>query len=344
MASYALLLWPSANRVYAQQSAALGLAELEIFSAAVGLGLRDLATEDVAGVRYLTFTAEGLPARAAAYLGNHSTAYALFERVGDSLRPVPMPRLDRFDDDLLTVLKYSGKTNETFTKLMLNVTVLASARAEEMLDRRLRVLDPLCGRGTTLNQALMYGYDAFGIDVDRKDFEAYAAFLTGWLKHKRLKHKLDVHPVRHAGREPARRLEALLADSRAAFEAGDRQRVDVVHADTRRCAEFFKPSSVDVIVTDAPYGVQHGSRSGAAGLARGPRELLGEALPGWAGLLRPGGSLGLAWNTHVASRADLEQIVVAAGLVPVDVPGYLRLRHRVDQAIDRDLLVATRPL
>ena len=44
-----------------------------------------------------------------------------------------------------------------------------------MLTGRLTVFDPLCGRGTTLNQALMYGYDAAGLDVDGKDFEAYPA-------------------------------------------------------------------------------------------------------------------------------------------------------------------------
>ena len=51
-----------------------------------------------------------------------------------------------------------------------------------MLDRRLVVLDPLCGRGTTLNQALMYGYDAIGIDTDGKDFDIYSAFIRTWLQ------------------------------------------------------------------------------------------------------------------------------------------------------------------
>ena len=57
-----------------------------------------------------------------------------------------------------------------------------------MLTERLRILDPLCGRGTTLNQALMYGWHAIGVDVDERDVEAYAAFLPRWLKDKRLKH------------------------------------------------------------------------------------------------------------------------------------------------------------
>ena len=53
---------------------------------------------------------------------------ALFERDGDALRPVELPRRDRFDDDLLTILKYPGKTNELFTKLLLNVTVWSVRR------------------------------------------------------------------------------------------------------------------------------------------------------------------------------------------------------------------------
>ena len=67
----------------------------------------------------------------------------------------------------------------------MNVTVLAAGRR---LDGPLTVLDPLCGRGTTINQALMYGYDGIGIELDGKDVDAYAAFLKTWLRRKRIKH------------------------------------------------------------------------------------------------------------------------------------------------------------
>ena len=40
----------------------------------------------------------------------------------------------------------------------------------------------MCGRGTTLNQVLMNGWHAAGLDVDARDFDAYAAFLRSWLK------------------------------------------------------------------------------------------------------------------------------------------------------------------
>ena len=86
------------------------------------------------------------------------------------------PALARYDSDLITIPKYAGKTNEQFTKLLLNLTILLARRPRRrMLDAQLVVLDPLCGRGTTLNQALMYGYDAIGIEIDGKDVEAYAA-------------------------------------------------------------------------------------------------------------------------------------------------------------------------
>jgi SAM-dependent methyltransferase len=342
---FAVLLLPSANRVYADASAALAQAELEILSTAVlggGIGAIDAAT--IAGVRYITFEAAGLGERGTAFLANLSARYALFEVQGELLRPVPMRALDRYDDDLITIQKYQGKTNELFTKLLLNVTVLSSAFATDMLSRKLTVLDPLCGRGTTLNQALMYGFDATGIDLDQRDFEAYAAFIKTWLKRKRVKHHCEYDgPVRRDGKVVARRLRISLAASKDAYKSGAAQLLDVVNADTTRAAEFVRPSTVDVLVTDAPYGIQHGSRTTAQGLARKPLDLLAAAVPVWAALLRPGGAIGVAWNTLVARREDVASILADAGLPPRDDPPYRAFRHRVDQAIVRDILIARKP-
>jgi SAM-dependent methyltransferase len=340
-----MLLLPSANRVYADASAALARAELEILSRAVlagGIGAIDAAT--IGGVPYVTFEASALGDRSTAFLANLSAGYALFELRGELLRPVPLRALDRYDDDLITIQKYQGKTNEQFTKLLLNVTVLSSAFATDMLSRKLTVLDPLCGRGTTLNQALMYGFDATGVDLDHKDFEAYASFIKTWLKRKRVKHHCEYEgPVRREGKVIARRLRIRMAASKDAYKSGATQLLDVVNADTTRTAEFVRPSTVDVLVTDAPYGVQHGSRTTAEGLARKPLDLLAAAVPVWASLLRPGGAIGVAWNTLVARREDVAGIITGAGLRPLDDPPYLAFRHRVDQAIVRDLLIARKP-
>ncbi|GAA2356551.1 SAM-dependent methyltransferase [Dactylosporangium salmoneum] len=344
MAPYALLILPSSNRVYADSSVELTQAEIRAFDRGVlGGRLAEISATDIHGVPYVTFEAEGLTGEELAALGNLSSGYALFERVGELLRPVAMSKLDRFDDDLVTILKYQGKTNEQFTKLLLNVTLLASDFAGEMLRRRFRVFDPLCGRGTTLNQALMYGFDAAGVDRDQKDFEAYSAFIQTWLKRKRLKHKAEAGPVRRERQVVGRRLRIELAADREDYKSGDTQQLDVVNVDTMRSAEFFKDASFDLVVTDAPYGVQHGSRTAGKGLARSPEDLLAEAAPVWARLLRPGGAMGVAWNTFVAKREVAAQRLAEAGLEVVEDEPYLSFRHRVDQAILRDIIVARKP-
>ncbi len=369
MSRYAFLILPSHNRVYAEASLALARAEFAVLSAALpdgGPDAESVAETVIGGVPYVTFDGGDLSQRDVALLANLSSLYALFEvapadvrwpagaqgaadvqvTAGELLRPVPLRRLDRLDDDLLTILKYQGKTNEQFTKLLLNVTLASSAFAGELDSRRLAVLDPLCGRGTTLNQALMYGFDACGADIDARDIEAYAVFIQRWLKDKRLKHQADFSPVRRDRKVVARRLTAQFAATKDEYKAGDVQRLTVVETDTTRIGEFFRPASADLVVTDLPYGVQHGSHSpGPAGdrLARSPLDLLQAAAPAWAMALRPGGALGISWNIHVARREDAAGALAAAGLEVLDSAPYRGFRHRVDQAITRDILVARKP-
>jgi SAM-dependent methyltransferase len=342
MVRYALLLAPSANHVYAAQAPAMARAELTIFTTALDARLSDIGGAVVGGVDYLVFDAPSrLSARDVALVSNLSAAYALFEVVDDELlRPVALTPLARYDADLITIPKYAGKTNEQFTRLLLNVTVLAGASASRFLDGGIVVGDPLCGRGTTLNQALMYGYDGVGIEIDGKDVEIYLSFLKTWLKRKRLKHTAEFHPVRRDRRTVARRLEVTVAASRDDHRAGVTQKLVVLHADTTRADEILKPACVDVIATDLPYGVAHGSHGGERGVSRRPAELLAAGVPQWERLLRPGGSLGLSFNTRVSPRGEVAAIVADAGLEVVDAPGYDALLHRVDQTVERDVLVA----
>jgi SAM-dependent methyltransferase len=331
---------PSANRVYALASEALTVAELGVLARTrLGDRLGPAAATRIAGVSYLTFDGDLTPDDVG-LLGDVSTAMALFERDGDTLTPVELPRRDRFDDDLLTILKYAGKTNERFTKLLLNVTIWSMATGP---DRPLRVLDPMCGRGTTLNQVLMNGWHAAGLDVDARDFDAYVSFLRQWLKLKRLKHSADVTPLRRERAKLGRRFRVEIGVTKEEWKLGRSVTLDYANTDTLNARAVHKAGSFDAVVTDAPYGVQHGSRSGGR-LERNPLDLLQEAVPVWAELLRPGGALGIAWNTHVAGREDALAALAGAGLEVLDEGPYRALEHRVDQAIQRDVLVARRPV
>jgi tRNA G10 N-methylase Trm11 len=209
-----------------------------------------------------------------------------------------------------------------------------------MLAGGLTICDPLAGRGTTLNQALMYGYDALGIEIDGKDVEAYKLFLQTWLKRKRLKHTADLVPVRRQGRRAARRLEVTLAASKEDHKAGAVQKVTVLHADTTQLDGLLRANCADVVVADLPYGIAHGSHDDEGGMSRRPLDLLERAVPVWLTLLRPGGAIGLSWNTKVAKRELAEDILAANGL---EIVSQLPLEHRVDQGIDRDVLIARKP-
>ncbi|MTD54096.1 TRM11 family SAM-dependent methyltransferase [Amycolatopsis pithecellobii] len=340
MFDYGILLYPSANRVYADSSAALLRAELAVFGEALSTALHEISERRLGGVSYVTFsTTERLSEEDIALLSNLSALYALFELTGDLLRPAGIAPLDKFGSDLLTIQKYAGKTNELFTKLLLNVTLLSTSDPRTFLSGPVHVLDPLCGRGTTLNQAMNYGLDATGIELDRRDFEAYEQFIKTWLRTKRIKHTADSGQLRRDKVKLGQRLELGFGLTKEDYKAGDIRRITYYNCDTITGAKLLKAGSVDVIVTDAPYGVQHGShRTGE--LERSPRELLSAAVPAWVRTLRSGGALGISWNTHVTKREEVAEILTRAGLEVRELGDFA---HRVDQAILRDLMVARKP-
>ncbi len=320
MPDYLMLLSPSANRVYAGEAPRLAAAEL----AATWPGAEGVRPVRLAGVDYLALAAseEALPT-----LARQSACFALFEQAGELLRPVQLPEVFVLEDDLVSIPKYQGKTNEQFTQLLLGVTLAAVTREA---DGNRQVLDPLAGRGTTLSTALRQGHDAYGVELDAKSFEAMAAFYKTYFRRKRIKHTAEVTGVKRGGRAIGRRFDLAL----------DGQKATVFTGDARDSAELFGKKRFDAIVTDAPYGVAHGANAGG-GRDRSPAALLGQAIPVWASQLKHGGALGISWNTFGLTREDLATICLRAGLEPVEHPSDFA--HRVDSSIKRDLLVAVKP-
>ena len=75
---------------------------------------------------------------------------------------------------------------------------------------------------------------------------------------------------------------------------------------------------------------------------RSPQALLEEALPVWVSQLKPGGAIGLSWNTHGLAREALVSSLQKLDLRVLDEGPWLDFSHRVDSAIQRDLVVAVR--
>ena len=336
MSDHLILLAPSGNRVYAGVADRLMAAELTILLGPDGPVVEPV---ELAGVPYLRLDLEALDERTTRALALLSGRYAVFGRQDGLLRPVPVPPVDLLADDLVSIPKYPGKTNEQFTRLLLNVTLASVARPPG----ELTVLDPLCGRGTTLSAALTFGHSAAGVEADAKAVELYAAFLRDYLRRKRLKHSLTVSPVRRDGKSLGRRLDLTVTPA----DSAEPLTLTLFTGDTRQSAALDGRRRFDAIVADAPYGVVHGSHTDVRGMGggrdRSPAALLTEALPVWAGQLKAGGALGLSWNRHGLSRERLVEVTSAAGLEPRDDGPYRALDHRVDASIHRDVLVAVRP-
>ena len=187
---------------------------------------------------------------------------------------------------------------------------------------------------------MMLGCNAAGVEAELKAVEAYAAYLRTYWRRKRLKHSLDISPVRREGKIIGKRLDAEVIPAGQDRSVG----LTVFSGDTRQSAALFGKRKFDAVLADAPYGVVHGSQTDVRG-ASGKRDrsaagLISDALPVWAGQLKTGGALGLSWNAIGLRRERLLELVTDAGLEPLDFGPYRDFEHRVDSSIRRDIVVA----
>lgn len=345
MATYALLPKATANRVYGESAFGLAAAEIAVLDEHVlGGVVGAVARVELGGVDYLRLDCgdRALDDAAVRVLSNGSTVHALFEEDGGLLRPLEVRPVQRADDDVITIQRYAGKTNEALTHLMVNLALAVAPDGFGRVERgeRVRLLDPACGRGTTLNRGIVYGLDVVGIEHDKKDLEAYGAFLLGWLQDKRLKHEVQRATLRKGREHPALRSTVTYGPGK---DRSAHRTVEVVHDDTVGLATHVPARTIDLLVCDLPYGVQHGSTLAAGMLRRSPDELLEVALPVWRDALRPGAGVALAWNLRTLPRRTAVARLQEAGFELCTPAEDDRFQHRVDRSIQRDVVLARRP-
>ena len=252
-------------------------------------------------------------------------------------------------EDLSGILKYKGKTSESFTRLLLNIARFSSDFAG--VGHPLDVLDPVCGRGTTLMEALNAGDNAFGMDVDEKALAELEAFIKRYFTYHRLKHTVKTRSLTAKGK-PCRLWEAVTARDAAAYKAGDTRTLSVCCCDSLAADKLLPRTRFHIIAGDLPYGVQHATHSGDARTAFSPsgarkgtaiEQFTAAAIPVWARLLAPGGVMALSFNTYTLSRDALRGQMRDSGLEVLEGGAYDSMEHWVEQAVNRDVAVARRP-
>jgi len=332
MTTYALMKNPNHTRVSFQDSDTLAIKELTAMSSLISA--KNIRLKEIGGIQYVLFDSDqALVEHALCVTSRLSFVYAIFEMSGEMLMPItPMPNYF-LGSDLSTILKYTGKTNELFTRFMLNIAQTYIKTPVENLN----ILDPLAGKGTTLYEALMQGYNAYGVEIDAKLAHESVVYLKKYLetaKYKHANHTERVSGQLSHGKFTATRSQIKFTESGRQFE--------IVEGDTRNTSAYFKKNFFHGIIADMPYGVQHGSKSSkkpqGATITRNALGLITEAMPGWVKVLKPGGVIVLAWNLFLISKAEMVELLEGHGFA---VP-ELDFAHRVDQAIDREFIVGVK--
>ena len=338
---YALLLKPHANVRYRQSLQKLALIELKSMLMAWGMEQIEPEWQSIAGEPFLTFETDAMTDEAWREISRHSAACMAAEVLdGGLLKPIEWNVQNVLPDDLPHVLKYKGKTNADFTYMMLHCAKAASAFAKTA--EPLRVMDPMCGKGTTLFCAMCEGHHAVGIETDMKSLQEADTYYARFLKLHRLKHKRSEQSrtLPKGGNAHSVTFEAA-ADAQA-MKNGAVIALEMLNGDAARAAEMVKPGSVHLIVSDLPYGVQHAPKEngGMSALSR----LLKRVAPGCIKALKPGGAMAFSFNLNTLRRKEVEQVLVEAGLEVLTEGPYADFSHWVEQAVDRDVVIARKPL
>ena len=333
---YCALLRPHANSRYQAEALKLARAELIALLAKSGCGT-DVRCETRADTDWLAFEAGALDEGQLSLLCLAAHLYVLFEETEGALRPLRGQNAAYLGEDLPLVLKYKGKTNETFTAFLLNLALCASDFGP---DKPLAVMDPMCGRGTTAFAALNRGWNALGFDQDAAAVDEGLKYFKRYLEYHRIKHTASDQSMTAGGKQAAVLHTFRFASTPEAYRDGDTRALTMAAIPGDRLGLVYRKPCCHLIVADLPYGVQHAPGGGR----RRPslEDMLYEVLPVWVELMHTGGAMALSFNVNTLRPEMVRGMMAEVGLDVSDGPGYEGLGHWVEQAITRDVAVGVR--
>ncbi len=348
----ALKITPQRSTQYAHMTDILALPEL--LASPAGTALQHIKPIVLAGPHSLYAQAPDTlfldPAIRAmfAHLGATSELYQYYPQIGDIvgpfLRPIELDFTPALPFEMAEARRYKGKTNEIFTRVLLNTALFAGDYAQQTTER-LRILDPLAGGGTTLFLALAYGYDAFGIDIERQDIETTIGYVRQYLEGEHVRYKELAERSRRAGKRyqleiflPLQAASKKVIEGKKEAQRNSRYFV-LAHGDAADALNHMREipggPHMHAIVGDLPYGIQHFGEIA---------QLLSRALPVWEQMLLPGGTIALAWNATRITRTEMIGLFEQYTQLQIRDDGpYTQFEHAVDRVIKkRDILVGVK--
>lgn len=341
MNKYVILANPGHNRIYFNVAIKIALSELKAVTTGFDIEIEDIEIADIGLPASISVTTKNkLNEAQLKLLSSTSIYYAIFEVVKDNLlRPIVVQDFRSFPESMVQILKYNGKTNEQFTRLMVNLALAAC----NTTSKKITLLDPMCGKGTTLYEGFIRGLDVKGIEINSTWYQEIKTFVVRYLKEGKYKHKAQKSTRTNTkGKKIADGFNLVASNNKADYKAGNVQSFDLFNADTRISDNILGKKSCDIIVSDLPYGVQHKSKKESSSGSRSPIELVKDSIPAWYNILKTNGSIVLSFNEFTMKYNDIAQILKDNNLDVKDMEPYNNFLHRVDQSINRNIIVATK--
>ena len=188
------------------------------------------------------------------------------------------------------------------------------------------VLDPMGGYGQTLFESVLRKIDGATLEISPTASRRSAENLRTLLQRLRIP------------------FEELQEEERYLFRSDTSSpcTYQIINGDTRRADEYLQHGQFDSLITDFPYGVRAGSRERSQSRATTVKpinsdQLLDSALPSWKRLLKPDGSIVIAYNLHTLPHETVS--------VLIEKHGFRQrfrgadLSERISDKIHRDIVV-----
>lgn len=344
MNTYLLLQNPGHNRVYYTNSENICLAEIEFFSKKADAEISNIQVKTIEGIKYFSFESNNeLSKKDLNILSRLSFVFAIYKKIrienANYLLPVAKINYEYIDGKISSLLKYQGKTNEIFTKMMINVAVLASGYSFE---DKINLLDPIAGKGTTLYEGLTYGFNSYGIELSSNSVHEATIFFKKYLEKEKIKHTFVKRQIAGKNKRDAIYISDFeFSKTKQEFNDKKTKKFGIISGKTQDISNYFKQNFFNIIVGDLPYGIQHkNSKSSEKENTRNPYELLKISLPEWYKVLKNKGAIVISWNANVISKKKLTELFQTNKYEVIAENDNSTLEHLVDKAIKRDIIIA----
>lgn len=309
MKSLALLISPRAKSAYFNDYIDVAKAELAWILPNV-----DIEYQRIAEMDFLLIEAneDQLPA-----LARLSCVYGIFERKSEQLLPLAAHTNFDLHEDFVFGSKFKGKTSETLTQMLINVGLQC---IEYDNISKVKLLDPMCGRATTLLWAMRYGMNGKGIEQDNKALAEVRQNVKKWCK---------VHKQKHQFKEGF--VGGKSSNGKFIDFSANEATMRLISGDSVLAPKLLNNEKFDLIVSDVPYGVQHFTTS----KTRNPLVVIKECAQGWSDSLKKNGVMVLAFNSYIPKRHELIAALEEHNLQSLEFSA----KHRMSESIVRDVVI-----